>query len=522
MIDRRRFMACAVAAAASSVAGGTAGAQPAGATASEVAATSATPATALSEGRKSRDGSADLLLSDAIVLTMDGTRRAFRSGYVWIRGDRIHRVGPTRELGELPHGLVRRRLDGRLVMPGLVNCHTHLSNGLLRGLYDEMPLEVWFSKGMWPVLDGLDARSAESGADLSLLELLGTGVTTTASGEMGGRHPDLLDGVLTAVSRSGIRAVVSRIAMDSADESSVAQFIPEPYRDTPQFAADEVRRLRRQYDSARISVVPEALGVLRCTPEMVQAMHAVARETDSLYTMHAASSQDERDESRRRFGHGSIAELERLGVLGPKTLLAHAIWLDDAEIGLVAARGTGLSHNPVSNAYYASGVARLSELLAAGARVGLGVDGASTNNGQNVWETMKMALLFQKQRLEQASFGSAELALELMTRGGAAALHMEDRIGSLEAGKLADLIVIDTERIALAPSQTIVSNLVYSNDPWAVQDVYVGGERVIENGRHPRLDRGRVIAGARTAFGRVLQTAGLEDYLRGRGGWQWQ
>jgi 5-methylthioadenosine/S-adenosylhomocysteine deaminase len=505
MIDRRRFVATAAATALWGAHRGLAG--------DAHAATST--ASGPGEG-------AELLLTDAVVLTMDGVRRAFRSGYVWLRGDRIHRVGPTSELGELPRGLPRRRLSGRLVMPGLVNCHTHLSNGILRGLYDEMPLEVWFSKGMWPVLDGLDARSGESAADLALLELMCTGVTTTASGEIGGRHPEMLDGVLTAVERSGIRAVVSRIAMDSADESSPAQFIPKGYRDTPQFAADEVRRLRRRYDSARVSVVPEALGVLRCTPEMVQAMHAVAVEAGGLYSMHAASSQDERDESRRRYGHGSIVELEKLGVLGPKTLLAHAIWLDDEEIRLVAARGTGLSHNPVSNAYYASGTARLSELLAAGARVGLGVDGASTNNGQNVWETMKMAMLFQKQRLEQASFGSAELALELMTRGGAAALHMEDRIGSLEPGKLADLIVIDTERVALAPSQTIVSNLVYSNDPWAVEDVYVGGERVVQGGRHRSLDRGRVIAGARTAFGRVLQAAGLEEYVRTRGSWQWQ
>jgi 5-methylthioadenosine/S-adenosylhomocysteine deaminase len=269
-------------------------------------------------------------------------------------------------------------------------------------------------------------------------------------------------------------------------------------------------------------VTPEAIGVLRCTPEMVQAMHAVSVEHQCLFTMHAASSQDERDASRKRFGHGSITQLERLGVLGPRTLLAHAIWLDDAEIRLLAERGTGLSHNPVSNAYYASGVARLPELLAAGARVGLGVDGASTNNGQNVWETMKMAMLFQKQFREQPGFGSAELALELMTRGGAAALHLEREIGSLEAGKRADFIVIDTERVSLAPSQTIVSNLVYSNDPWAVRDVYVDGEHIVQDGVHRAFDRPAVIRGAQAALARVLERAGLTNYIEGRSRWQWQ
>jgi 5-methylthioadenosine/S-adenosylhomocysteine deaminase len=465
---------------------------------------------------------AELLLTDAIVITMDGARRAFRSGFVWLREGRVHRVGAMRELGAVPQGIVRRALGGQLVMPGLVNCHTHLSNGMLRGLYDEMPLETWFSKGMWPVLDGLDRPNGEAAAELALLELMSIGVTTTATGEIGSRHPEMLDGVLGAVERSGIRALVSRIAMDSADASSAAQFIPEGYRDTPAFAADEVRRLKRRYDSDRVTVTPEALGVLRCTPEMVQAMHSVAVEHGCLFTMHAASSQDEREASRKRFGHGSITQLGKLGVLGPRTLLAHAIWLDDAEIALLAAHSTGLSHNPVSNAYYASGIARLPELLKAGVRVGLGVDGASTNNGQNVWETMKMAMLFQKQHREDPGFGSAELALELMTLGGARALHLEHEVGSLEPGKRADLIVIDTGRVSLAPSQTLVSNLVYSNDPWAVRDVYVDGERIVADGSHRALDRPAVVRGATGALDRVLKKAGLDDYLGKRSRWSWQ
>ncbi|MDH3282932.1 MAG: amidohydrolase family protein, partial [Gammaproteobacteria bacterium] len=308
----------------------------------------------------------------------------------------------------------------------------------------------------------------------------------------------------------------------SPDDTSPAQFIPARYREKPAFAADEVRRLQRTYNSELISVAPEALGVMRCTAEMVVAMHAVAVESGSHFVMHAAASQDARDESRRRFGHGSISELARLGVLGPKTLLAHGIWLDDREIAQLAEHQTGVSHNPVSNAYYAAGVARLPALLKAGIRTGLGVDGASTNNSQNVWETMKMAVLFQKQWTEDANFGSAELALELITRGGARALHMEDEIGSLEAGKRADVIVIDTERVALAPPQTLISNLVYSNDPAAVRDVYIDGQLVVAAGSHRRFDRRAVIHGARVALGRLLKGTGLDSYIAERGAWQWQ
>ncbi len=463
----------------------------------------------------------DLILADAMVLTMDEERRAFESGFVWIRDGRIHRVGTRSDLGAVPQGVELRSMGGRLIMPGLINCHTHLSNGIVRGIFDEMPLEVWFSKGMWAVLNALDGAKGEVGAALSLLELMCMGVTTTAVGEFGTPHPDLPEGVLKAVARSGVRAVVSRMTVDSADDSSPAQFIPEAYREKPLFAADEVRRLQHAYNSARVSVAPEALGVMRCTSDMVVAMHAVAVETGSHFLMHAAASQDARDESRRRFGHGSITELARLGVLGPKTLLAHAIWLDDREIAQLADHQTGVSHNPVSNAYYAAGVARLPALLDAGIRTGLGVDGASTNNSQNVWETMKMAVLFQKQWRENANFGSAELALELMTRGGARALHMEDQIGSLEPGKRADLVVIDTERVPLAPAQTVISNLVYSNDPAAVRDVYVDGDLVVHDGTHRYLDQGMVIDEARVALGRLLEETGLDSYIAERGGWKW-
>ena len=463
----------------------------------------------------------DLILTDAIVLTMDDKRRAFRSGYIWIRGDCIYRVGAMTDLGSTPAGINRRSISGRLVMPGLVNCHTHLSNGFLRGIYDEMPLEIWFSKGMWPVLNAMDGATAGAAADLALLELLSTGVTTVATSEFGTPSSDVPDGVLEALQRSGMRAVMSRITFDSADDSAPSQFIPAPYREKPATAVQEVQRLQKHYNSSHIRVGPEALGVLRCTSDMMLAMHELATTSGSHFTVHAASSQDEREEAQRRFGHGSITELERLGVLSPKTLLAHVIWVNDAEIELLAKRQTGVSHNPVSNAFYASGIARLPELLQAGVRVGLGTDGSSTNNSQNVWETMKMAMLFQKQRLEQASFGSAELALELMTSGGAAALHMEDEIGSLQPGKRADLIVIDIERLPLSPVQTVVSNLVYSNDPWAVQDVYIDGKVIINGGVHRSLDSGSVIAKAQRAAGQLLESTGLDTYLLERSRWQW-
>lgn len=465
---------------------------------------------------------AQFIVRDAIVVTMDEERNVFESGYVWVKDGLIHQVGDSAALRDLPPEVPVSSARGRLVMPGLINAHGHLSNGILRGIYDEMPLSVWFSKGMWPVLEALDRDGGRIGAELALLEQMTTGVTTTVSAEFGMPCGELPDGVLEAITKSGARAVVSRMTVDSADESDASQTVPERYRERPAHAVEEVLRLQRTWNSPLISVGAEALGVLRCTPEMIEAMHDVAARSDSHFLMHVASSREEREDSLRRFGHGSVAELNRLGVLGPRTLLAHTIWLDDEEIGQLAHSGTGVSHNPVANAYYASGIARLAELIDAGVRVGLGVDGASTNNAQNLWETMKMALLLQKERRADAGFGSAELALELMTRGGAAALHMEDRIGSLESGKQADFIVIDTERVALSPPQTVISNLVYSNDPYAVRDVYVAGKAVVVDGVHQLIDREATLAAAREALERVLVRSGLKGYLASRGKWRWR
>lgn len=464
----------------------------------------------------------DLLLVDATVVTMDRQRTVFGPGYVWIRSGLIHGVGSMADLPDVPGTVARRSLNGQLIMPGLVNCHTHLSNSIFRGIYDEMPLETWFGKGMWPVLDAMNRMTARVGTELALLELMTMGVTTVVGGEFGTPRPDVLEGVLPVVRKSGVRAIVSRMTIDSSDDSSVAQFIPEAFREKPSAAVDRLRQLQQAFNSSRISVVPEALGVLRCTEEMILAMHELAVDTTSHFLMHAASSQDERDESRRRFGHGSIMELDRLGVLGPNTLLAHAVWLDNDEIGVVADRKTGVSHNPVANAYYASGLAPLFTYLDRGVRVGFGTDGASTNNSQNVWETMKMAMLFQKQGLQRADLGSAELALELMTLGGARALNRENQIGSLEPGKFADLIVIDTHRVRLSPPQTVISNLVYSNDPGAVRDVYVQGELVVRNGVHQRLDAATVIGQASEALNVVLVKTGLDEYLEKRTGWSWR
>ena len=462
--------------------------------------------------------SADIVVSGGAVASMNSQRTVYDPGYVAVRNNIIVGVGPQDECDFVADRIIPA--DRSAVMPGLVNCHTHLSNGVSRGLFDELPLSEWVDKAMWPTLRATTENFAYEGARVSLAENILGGVTTMVVGEFGRPSPQVLDGTLRAIAESGSRAVVARISVDSAVDSDPSQSTAVDARETIGEALAEVMRLRSTYGSSLVEVVPEALGVLRCTPEMISEFASFARSENTRMTMHVASSPDEARESRLRLGMGSIERLHEIGALGPHLLIAHCVLPSADEIIMLAESRTGVSHNPVSNLMYATGIAPLSEMLDAGVRVGLGTDGASTNNGQNLWETMKMAIFLQKSRLS-ATWGSAELALELATIGGARAIGMEDMIGSLEVGKRADLIVIDLDRPHLLPRNTWPSNLVYSQNSSAVRTVIIDGEVVVKGGELLNWHCADLADRANAAAAAMNSQTGLADMYRERTRWIW-
>lgn len=461
----------------------------------------------------------DLLLAGATVVTMDAERRVYDSGFVAITGDAITAVGPAAEQARYLAASTRN-LSGRVVLPGMVNGHTHLTNGIHRGLYDEMPLAEWIPAAMWPVVRSCTRERCYAGARVSIAENLLNGVTTVVAGEFSTPAHDAMDGVLDAVAEAGIRAVVSRVSVDSDESDEPSQATDEDVRESVDGALAEVSRLRAAYDSALVEVVPEPLGVLRCTPDMVREMTAYARAEGTRMTMHVASSPDEIVECERRYDCGPVEFLAKLDALGEHLLIAHCVIATPAEMDLLAQHSTGVSHNPVSNLMYAVGTAQLDELLRAGVPVGLGTDGSSTNNGQNMWEAMKMAMFLQKARFG-ATWGSAELALELATLGGANAIGMADRIGSLEPGKQADLMVVDLDVPQHAPRATWPSNIVYSNEHTAVRTVMVAGEVLVDDGVLLGWDLPQVCAAADRAAEEVEAATGLYSRYRNRTRWTW-
>ena len=461
----------------------------------------------------------DTVLTDAVVLTMDGDRIAYRNGYVWIRGERIHAVGAMADLDDVPDDATVRSMAGRhLVMPGLVNAHNHISNNVVRGAFDEGSREDYGTR-MFAALRALDGDASYAGAMSSLVEQLAGGITTTQAGEFG--HRDRPAGVLRASTESGMRVMFSLAVMNSGDDTVNSQTVPVEFRETPDEAVERLESLEREFSDAFVTVAPEALSPMRCTPEMIRTLHDYGLQRGVPLFMHVNAARDEMEESLRRFGVTTVEFLDGLGVLSPKTVIAHANYITEDENVLLVANGTGVAHCAVANIWAGGKIPMLSEWLEAGIRVGLGTDGATSNNGQNLWETAKMAMLLQKTRHLDRTYASAELALELLTIGGARAMHMDDQIGSLEPGKLADVICIDIDRPSLTPRETVTSNLVYSHDRTAVRHVYVGGIEQLRDGVPVNLDRDAIVAMVKAQGTAVLTDRGIGDGSAGRSRFRW-
>ena len=448
-----------------------------------------------------------VVLTDAVVLTMDAARTAYSNGYVWMSDGTIQGVGRMPVPAGLPDGTVIRSMGGHhLVMPGLVNAHNHISNNVVRGTFDEGSREDYGTAHVrgapGPRRGRLPCRGAQFPPRTALWrDHDHPGRRVRARGSTGGSAP--------GHTRSGTagRLLAGGDGQRGRDGQLAGRTAGVP--GTTLAAVARLEDLERGFGSDLVTVAPEVLSPMRCTPEMIRTLHAHSLERGVPLFMHVGAARDEMDESVRRYGSTTVEFLESLGVLGPNTVLAHANYITEAENGLLARYETGVAHCPVANIWAGGRIPMLAEWVAAGIRVGLGTDGATSNNGQNLWETAKMAVLLQKTRLADRTYASAELGLELLTIGGARALHMEDRIGSLEAGKQADVICVDIDRPSLTPRATVTSNLVYSHDRAAVRHVYVGGVEQLRDGKPVNLDAGRVVGLVEEQARRVLSAPGV-------------
>ena len=467
---RRRFLV------AAGVAGTAVALPKAAGAASEARGKSGSVAASVSE-----PGTKDLVLTDAFVITMNPSRDVITNGYVWIRGDSIHKIGAMASLGETG-GVERRSMADHVIMPGLINTHNHISSFGLRAMQDWRGFPG--DSAMYAGMRVLDGEGGYLGSAVGLLEQLQGGITTCKALEAG--TDELMLGCVRASEESGARVHISRYGMDAAHNVAPNLIVPEDVRDSIDGALQSLDFLRSKVTSPIVNVAPDAFSVMRVSKEMMLALHAYAVKHDLLFGMHAGATENEQKECLAQHGRRIVHYLDDLGVLDSRLLIGHGKTFDQDENVLVAKRGAAIAHCPV--AYLrGGGTGPLKELLDLGVRVGIGTDGPTSNNSQDIFETAKFAIYGQRVR-HGSRWGNAETALELLTIRGAEAIGMADRIGSLEAGKAADLICIDTIRPTLSPTTSLLSNLIYAHDRSAVRHVMVNGAMVINDGQHRSLD----------------------------------
>jgi len=453
-----------------------------------------------------------LLVRGALVVTMDRGGRVLRDGAVLIDGARIRAVGPAAELAREPGVTQVAGGDRHLVMPGLVNAHNHCFQTLYRGLGEGRPLAEWSAKTVLPLSRWLTRSDAAAGTALACLEMALGGTTTFVDSHYIHVDPETFDGVAESVVASGLRALLGRAAVD-------ANVVPETFREEPATAAKRAERAIERWHGAadgRVRVRPEALSERTATTAMIQAMAAVGRRAGTGFNMHLAESRQAAQHVRDTHGCSSLQLLERFGALGPDVLLAHCVWLDERDLDLLAQSRTGVSHNPVSNQFLTTGVAPAAGMVARNAVVGLGSDGAVSNDNLDMFGVMKTCGLLQKVTTGNAAVVPAERIVRMATIDGARALGLGDETGSLESGKRADLITLSLDTPQLTPLHRVYESLVYAAGPAAVDTVIVDGRMVVDRGRMCTLDAEAVMAEAREAAARLARQAGFASLAGGK------
>jgi 5-methylthioadenosine/S-adenosylhomocysteine deaminase len=424
----------------------------------------------------------DLIVEHGTVVTMDGNRRILKDGAIAVQADAIAALDTTANIDAAYESGKVIDARGALVLPGLINAHTHISMSLFRGLADDLSLDDWLNKYIFPAEHRYVTRDFVTWSTrLSLLEMLRGGTTTVA---------DMYyfeEEVAEATKAAGMRGVLGETVIG----------FPSPDSASPAAALTYTESFLKHWKGDPLitpAVAPHS--IYTCPETLLKDAAALAERNHSPLLIHVAEAPFEIEKSRHEHGLTTVQYLSRIGLLGPNVLGAHCIWLDQADIQTLAHFGVGCSYNPSSNMKTAAGLMPAVELLAAGVAVGLGTDGAASNNNQDMFEEMDLAAKEQKfARMDPKPLSAAQV-VAMATITGAHALHLEREIGSLEAGKKADLIVVDTNAAHATPMYDVYSAIVYALKSSDVRTTIVGGKVVMEDRHMLTLDEPAILAKA--------------------------
>lgn len=411
--------------------------------------------------------SADILIKGGTIITMDGDRRVIEDGGIVIKGNKIVLVGKSSAVSK--NLTVKRTIyaSGKIIIPGLINTHTHIPMGLFRGIADDLDLQEWLTKYIFPAeAKNVNEEFVRAGTRLGLAELIRGGTTT---------YCDMYyfeDAIADETAKAGVRGVLGETLID----------FPAPDNKTWSTATAYSERFVKKWQGHSLivpAIAPHAPYTV--SEEHLKESKALADRLNAPLVMHLAEERSETDYVMKNKGMRSIEYVEKIGFLSDRLIAAHVIQANENEIGILKKYGVGIAHNPQSNMKLAAGIAPVPMMLRSDLPVGLGTDGAASNNDLDLWEEMDTAAKLHKVASGDPKVVSAEQAFEMATIRGARALHLEKIIGSLEAGKRADIVIVDIDGLHQTPLYNFYSHLVYATKASDVETVLIDGKVIMLN-----------------------------------------
>ena len=431
---------------------------------------------------------AKLLIKDALLITM---AEEINNNGELVRGDILINNQIIEEIGSITYDAAEVEIiDGKdcVALPGLINCHTHAAMTLLRGYADDMELMPWLEQKIWPREAKLTSDSIYWGSMLANLEMIKSGTTTFADMYF------FMEDVAKATLESGMRAVLSRGMIGFGDRGEKA--------------LEESRQFIQAWQNqgqGRITCILGPHAPYTCPPEYLIKVMELANELKVGIHIHLAETKKEFTDIRKQYDKTPIDHVNSLGLLDLPVIAAHCVHLTEDDVDILKEKGVGVAHNPSSNMKLASGMAPVPHLLEVGINVGLGTDGAASNNNLNMWEEMHIAALLHKVSWGDPTLLPAFQVLKMGTVLGANALGIGNQIGTLEVGKKADIILVDLNQPHLCPQHAVVANLIYSAQASDVKTVIIDGQIVMKDRKVLTIDEEKVMFEARKATAKLME-----------------
>ena len=428
--------------------------------------------------KKSAKEKADLLIVGGKIVTMNHERNVIEDGAIAVLDGEIKAVGTRGEVTKNYTAKETINADGKIIVPGLINTHTHIPMTLFRGIADDLDLQEWLTKYIFPAeAQNVDEDFVRVGTRLGLAELIRGGTTTFC---------DMYyfeDAVAEETYKAGMRGVLGETIID----------FPVADNKTNEEAMKYAEKFVNKWKSNRLitpAIAPHAPYTV--SEEHLKAIKNLSDKLDAPVVIHVAETNKEVTDMKAKNGMRVIEYLDSFGFLNDKTIAAHVVFPDTAELEILKNRRVGIAHNPQSNMKLASGVAPVPEMLKMNLAVGLGTDGAASNNDLDLWEEMDTAAKLHKVFSGDPKVLTAQEAFTMATVGGARALHLEDKIGSLETGKRADILIVDFDTLHQTPVYNVYSHLVYATKSSNVRTVIVDGKVLMRDYKLLTLDENRI------------------------------